>query len=79
LLTICRKSDTSLTIRINGVQTYNGTASAMITPSGTFYLGGGDFGDYFGGNILEFVLYDTDQSANITAIENNIFNRYVNI
>ena len=79
LLTVCRKSDSDLTMRINGSQVYSGSASAMNTPSGTFYLGGGDFGDYFGGHIMEWICYDSDQSSNITAIENDIANFYTNI
>lgn len=79
LLTICRKSDTDLTIRINGTGAYSGTASAMNTPSGLFRLGGGDFGDFYGGHILEYVLYGSDQSANYTAIEADIKGRYANI
>jgi len=79
LITICRKSDTDLVERLNGTQTFSGTNSAMTTPSGTFYLGGGDFGDTFGGHILEWICYDSDQSANISAIESNIQSYYANV
>jgi hypothetical protein len=79
LITLCRKSDSDLTIRLNGTQTYSGTNSSMITPTGSFYLGGGDFGDTFGGDLLEWVCYDSDQSANISAIEGNIQSYYANV
>jgi hypothetical protein len=79
LITICRKSDSDIVTRLNGTQTFSGANSSMITPSGTFYLGGGDFGDTFGGHILEWICYDSDQSSNISAIEADIQSYYTNV
>jgi hypothetical protein len=79
LLTVKRASDTDLQAWINGTLVYSGSANIMNTPSGTFYLGGGNFGEFFGGHILELIVYDSDQSANRTAIEDNISNFYTNL
>ena len=79
LITVCWKSASDVTVRLNGVSVYAGAAHATITPTTTFRLGGGDFGDFFGGRILEFICYSTDQSANYSAIESDINGRYVNI
>lgn len=79
LLTVIRLSDTDMKAYINGSLVYDGSANTMTTPSGTFYLGGSDFNEFFGGHILEFILYASDQSSNRTAIEADINSRYVNI
>ena len=79
LITAIYRSSTDFEIKLNGTTTYTGTAAAINAPSGSFYLGGGDFGDFFGGHILEFILYDTDQTSNVSAIESDIMGRYANI
>jgi hypothetical protein len=79
LLTVKRVSDTDLQAWINGTLVYSGSANIMNTPSGTFYLGGGNFGEFFGGHILELIVFDSDQSSNISAIEADIQSYYANV
>jgi len=79
LLTVLRLSDSDLKSFFNLACKYSGSANTMTTPSGSFYVGGGNFSEFFGGHILELIVYDTDKTTDRYSIEQNIKKRYINI
>ena len=66
-------ADSGNNTETNAPDTGNATNDLQI---GRFLLGSGSTGQYLLGNMQELIFYDTDQSANRTAIEDNINNYY---
>jgi len=67
-------------IRVNGTSVGSGTASGTISVTATTQIGGRSFStaasSVWDGSMSEIIIYNSDQSANQTALETNINNHY---